>query len=99
MVLTCLPLNLLPPSCRTIFNGNGKLPAELELAVQHGVLVNVDSEFDFQNIAAAAKKVCGCAWEYAAAAGHWPHTCTALQQQQLHGRLMLSSNCLVGCSR
>ncbi|KAF6258687.1 diaminopimelate decarboxylase [Scenedesmus sp. NREL 46B-D3] len=42
---------------KTIFNGNGKLPAELELAVQHGVLVNVDSEFDFQNIAAAANKV------------------------------------------
>lgn len=44
-------------SARTIFNGNGKLPSELELAVQHGVLVNVDSEFDFMNIAAAAKKV------------------------------------------
>jgi diaminopimelate decarboxylase len=42
---------------RTIFNGNGKLPAELELAVESGVLVNVDSEFDFQNIAAAARKV------------------------------------------
>jgi diaminopimelate decarboxylase len=48
---------LLLPAARTIFNGNGKLPAELELAVQHGVLVNVDSEFDFQNIAATAKKV------------------------------------------
>eukprot|EP00775_Hariotina_reticulata_P008763 gene8763-8942_t len=42
---------------RTIFNGNGKLPAELEMAVQYGVLINVDSEFDFQNIAAAARKV------------------------------------------
>lgn len=42
---------------RTIFNGNGKLPAELELAVEKGVLINVDSEFDFQNIAAAARKV------------------------------------------
>jgi diaminopimelate decarboxylase len=42
---------------RTIFNGNGKLPEELELAVELGVLVNVDSEFDFQNIAAAARKV------------------------------------------
>eukprot|EP00878_Enallax_costatus_P018426 GHUV01019398.1.p1 GENE.GHUV01019398.1~~GHUV01019398.1.p1 ORF type:complete len:349 (+),score=145.22 GHUV01019398.1:422-1468(+) len=42
---------------RTIFNGNGKLPSELELAVEHGVLVNVDSEFDFKNIAAAANKV------------------------------------------
>jgi len=43
--------------CRTIFNGNGKLPAELEMAVQYGVLINVDSEFDFENIAAAARKV------------------------------------------
>ena len=43
---------------RTILNGNGKLPWELELAVQQGVLVNVDSEFDFDNIAAAARKVC-----------------------------------------
>jgi hypothetical protein len=42
---------------RTIFNGNGKLPWELELAAQAGCLVNVDSEFDFANIAAAAKKV------------------------------------------
>jgi hypothetical protein len=42
---------------RTIFNGNGKLPEELELAAELGVLVNVDSEFDFQNIAAAARKV------------------------------------------
>jgi diaminopimelate decarboxylase len=42
---------------RTIFNGNGKLPEELELAVELGVLVNVDSEFDFDNIAAAARRV------------------------------------------
>lgn len=42
---------------RTILNGNGKLPWELELAVETGVLINVDSEFDFANIIAAAKKV------------------------------------------
>eukprot|EP01023_Acetabularia_acetabulum_P040561 TRINITY_DN3931_c0_g1_i4.p1 TRINITY_DN3931_c0_g1~~TRINITY_DN3931_c0_g1_i4.p1 ORF type:complete len:523 (-),score=78.47 TRINITY_DN3931_c0_g1_i4:93-1559(-) len=42
---------------RTVFNGNGKLGSELELAVQKSVLVNVDSEFDLQNIAAAANKV------------------------------------------
>ncbi|KIY98180.1 diaminopimelate decarboxylase [Monoraphidium neglectum] len=42
---------------RCIFNGNGKLPWELELAAEAGCLVNVDSEFDFANIAAAAKKV------------------------------------------
>jgi len=41
----------------TILNGNGKLPWELELAVETGVLINVDSEFDFANIVAAAKKV------------------------------------------
>ena len=44
---------------RTVLNGNGKLPWELELAAEHGVLVNVDSEFDFDNIAAAARKVRG----------------------------------------
>lgn len=43
------------PDCRTIFNGNGKLPWELRLAVEQGVLVNVDSEFDLDNIAAAAE--------------------------------------------
>ncbi len=42
---------------RTIFNGNGKLPWELELAVEQGVLINIDSEFDFENIKAAAKKL------------------------------------------
>jgi diaminopimelate decarboxylase len=40
---------------RTIFNGNGKLPKELELAVANGVLVNCDSEFDLANIQAAAR--------------------------------------------
>lgn len=42
---------------RTIFNGNGKLPKELELAVEQGVLVNIDSEFDLGNIRQAAKNV------------------------------------------
>lgn len=42
---------------RTIFNGNGKLPKELELAVEQGVLVNIDSEFDLENIRQAAKTV------------------------------------------
>lgn len=40
---------------RTVLNGNGKLPWELELAAQQGVLVNVDSEFDLANITAAAR--------------------------------------------
>jgi len=42
---------------KIIFNGNGKLPWELELAVDSGVLINIDSEFDFENIVAAATKV------------------------------------------
>jgi diaminopimelate decarboxylase len=45
---------------RTVFNGNGKTPAELRLAVACGCLVNVDSEFDLEHIhgaAAAAGKV------------------------------------------
>lgn len=42
---------------RTIFNGNGKLPKELEMAVEQGVLVNIDSEFDLENIRLAAKAV------------------------------------------
>ncbi len=40
---------------RTVFNGNGKLPAELQDAAQAEVLVNVDSEFDLENISAAGK--------------------------------------------
>ena len=59
------PLKLLHPSLkgqvvdlrRTIFNGNGKLPAELRLAIEKGSLINVDSEFDLENIAEAAKAV------------------------------------------
>lgn len=40
---------------RTILNGNGKLPWELEEAARAGVLINIDSEFDYANIAAAAR--------------------------------------------
>ncbi|KAK9839576.1 hypothetical protein WJX84_006712 [Apatococcus fuscideae] len=42
---------------RTVFNGNGKLPWELQLAVKHRVMINVDSEFDLQNISEAAHAV------------------------------------------
>lgn len=42
-------------ACRTVLNGNGKLPWELEEAARQGVLINVDSEFDLANIIAAAK--------------------------------------------
>eukprot|EP00210_Caulerpa_lentillifera_P004973 g4747.t1 len=42
---------------KLIFNGNGKLIKELELAAKHGVLVNIDSEFDLENIIQAASNV------------------------------------------
>ena len=44
------------PSSRCVFNGNGKLPEELELAAEYGVLINVDSEFDLRNIVRAGEK-------------------------------------------
>jgi len=37
-----------------VFNGNGKRRDELALAVQHGVTVNIDSEFDLAHIATAS---------------------------------------------
>jgi diaminopimelate decarboxylase len=40
---------------RCIFNGNGKLLEDLVLAAGKGVFVNVDSEFDLENIVAAAR--------------------------------------------
>ena len=40
---------------RCIFNGNGKLLEDLVLAAEAGVFVNVDSEFDLENIVAAAR--------------------------------------------
>ncbi|EPS59935.1 diaminopimelate decarboxylase, partial [Genlisea aurea] len=40
---------------RCVFNGNGKVLEDLVLAVQQGVFVNIDSEFDLENIVAAAK--------------------------------------------
>ncbi|KAA8536086.1 hypothetical protein F0562_028564 [Nyssa sinensis] len=40
---------------RCIFNGNGKLLEDLVLAAQEGVFVNIDSEFDLDNIVAAAR--------------------------------------------
>jgi len=38
-----------------VFNGNGKRRDELALAAQHGVTVNIDSEFDLVHIAQAAR--------------------------------------------
>ena len=40
---------------RTILNGNGKTLEELSLAVEHGVLINIDSEFDLAHIQQTAK--------------------------------------------
>ncbi|KAL3538990.1 hypothetical protein ACH5RR_002356 [Cinchona calisaya] len=42
-----------PTKC--IFNGNGKLLEDLVLAAQEGVFVNIDSEFDLENIVTAAR--------------------------------------------
>ena len=41
---------------RTILNGNGKTLAELKLAVEHDVLINIDSEFDLKHIQQTAKQ-------------------------------------------
>ena len=40
---------------RTILNGNGKTLEELNLAIEHGVLINIDSEFDLKHIQQTAK--------------------------------------------
>lgn len=40
---------------RCIFNGNGKLLEDLVLAAKAGVLVNVDSDLDLENIVLAAR--------------------------------------------
>ena len=42
---------------RTILNGNGKTLQELRLAVEHGVLINIDSEFDLAHIQQTAKNL------------------------------------------
>ncbi|CAO2813466.1 unnamed protein product [Amaranthus hypochondriacus] len=42
-----------PTKC--IFNGNGKILEDLTLAAESGVFVNIDSEFDLDNIVSAAR--------------------------------------------
>lgn len=42
---------------RTILNGNGKTLDELSLAVEHEVLINIDSEFDLRHIQQTAKQL------------------------------------------
>ncbi|CAI5498818.1 unnamed protein product [Closterium sp. Naga37s-1] len=39
---------------RCVLNGNGKQQHELELAAEHGCLINIDSEFDLEHVTAAA---------------------------------------------
>jgi diaminopimelate decarboxylase len=41
-------------AAKTIFNGNGKCAWEIELAIQLGVLINIDSLFDLDHLIAAA---------------------------------------------
>jgi diaminopimelate decarboxylase len=38
-----------------VFNGNGKSQAEINLAVENDILVNIDSEFDLEHIIIAAQ--------------------------------------------
>ena len=42
---------------RTVLNGNGKTLTELILAAEHGVMINIDSEFDLEHVREAAKEV------------------------------------------
>jgi diaminopimelate decarboxylase len=35
---------------KMVFNGNGKMQHELDIAVENGILVNIDSEFDLDHI-------------------------------------------------
>lgn len=42
---------------RTVFNGNGKTVEELQYAIDCQCMINVDSEFDLENISLAAKNV------------------------------------------
>lgn len=48
-----LEANFDPTRC--VFNGNGKTLEELIFAAENGVLVNIDSEFDLEQIAEAGK--------------------------------------------
>lgn len=51
----CLVVILLFLKTRCIFNGNGKVLEDLVLAAQSGTFVNIDSEFDLENIVTAAR--------------------------------------------
>jgi diaminopimelate decarboxylase len=43
------------PTHKMVFNGNGKTQADLDLAVENHILVNVDSEFDLEHIIRAGQ--------------------------------------------
>lgn len=40
---------------KMVFNGNGKMQGEFDLAVEHGVLVNIESELDLDQLIQAGK--------------------------------------------
>ena len=44
-------------STKIIFNGNGKTKIELLKAINYGVIINVDSKFDFENLLEAKGSV------------------------------------------
>ena len=43
------------PTDKLVFNGNGKTQQDINLAVEHGILVNIDSEFDLEHIIKAGQ--------------------------------------------
>ena len=47
-------LNVGFPPSKIVLNGNGKQQKAIEIAVNKGILMNVDSEFDLQRIASVA---------------------------------------------
>lgn len=54
-IYSCFPCFLGYLKVRCVFNGNGKLVEDLVLAAKEGVFVNIDSEFDLENIVTAAR--------------------------------------------
>ena len=42
---------------KVVYNGNGKVGWEVELAVNHGCFLNIDSHFDLRHTIAACKKL------------------------------------------
>ena len=42
---------------KMVFNGNGKTQQEINLAVEHEILINIDSEFDLEHIIQAGEQI------------------------------------------